>query len=66
MPAGTNTRFVVTNRTDPAEVLYDECVARGATENWIKGLKRVCPARRLSCHHFWAIQFRLSLHAAAY
>jgi len=66
MAAGTNTRFVVTNRDDPAEALYDAYVDRGETENWIKDLKRACAADRLSCHGFWANQFRLLLHAAAY
>jgi hypothetical protein len=66
MAAGTNTRFVVTNRTEPPEALYDAYVDRGETENWIKDLKRACAADRLSCHSFWANQFRLLLHAAAY
>lgn len=66
MAAGTNTRFVVTNRPGPPEALYDDYVARGETENWIKDLKRACAADRLSCHGFWANQFRLLLHAAAY
>jgi hypothetical protein len=33
---------------------------------WIKDLKDACFADRLSCHRFWANQFRLLLHAAAY
>ena len=65
---GPNTRFVVTNR--PAEVsaqtVYDEYVARGEPENWIKDLKNHCFADRLSCHTFVANQFRLLLHAAVY
>jgi hypothetical protein len=65
---GPNTRFVVTNRTVavPAEVVYDDYVDRGEPENWIKDLKRHCFADRLSDHGFWANQFRLLLHAAAY
>ena len=63
---GTNTRFVVTNRTDPPQSCYDWYVGRGATENWIKDLKLGCFADRLSCHRFWANQMRLLLHAAAY
>lgn len=63
---GTNTRFVVTTCTDPAEVLYDWYVGRGETENWVKDFKRACQADRLSCSRFWANQFRLLLHAAAY
>ncbi|MFN8663194.1 MAG: IS1380 family transposase [Thermomicrobiales bacterium] len=62
---GPNTRFVVTNRTEEPEFLYDAYVDRGQTENWIKDLKRACFADRLSCHRFLANQVRL-LHAAAY
>lgn len=67
LPKGTNTRFVVTTRTDvdPAAI-YDWYVDRGETENWIKDLKAGCFAHRLSCHRFWANQMRLLLHAAAY
>ena len=46
--------------------LYDWYVDRGEPENWIKDLKDACFADRLSCHRFWANQFRLLLHAAAY
>jgi hypothetical protein len=63
---GPNVRFVVTTRTDPAEALYDWYVDRGESEGWIKDLKRACVADRLSDHRFWANQFRLLLHAAAY
>lgn len=63
---GTNTRFVVTTRTDSPETVYDSYTQRGEAENWIKDLKRGCFADRLSCHRFWANQFRLLLHAAAY
>jgi hypothetical protein len=63
---GPNTRFVVTTRTDPPEVLYDWYVDRGEMEGWIKDYKRACIADRLSDHRFWANQFRLFLHAAAY
>ena len=63
---GPNARFVVTSRTDPPAVLYDWYVDRGEPENWIKELKRACVADRLSDHRFWANQFRLLLHAAAY
>ena len=66
LPKGPNTRFVVTTRTDPPEALYDWYVDRGEGENWIKDLKRACFADRLSDHRFWANQFRLLLHAAAY
>ena len=66
LPKGPNTRFVVTTRPDPPEVLYAWYVARGDGENAIKDLKVACCADRLSCHRFWANQFRLLLHAAAY
>jgi hypothetical protein len=63
---GPNTRFIVTTRADAPEPLYDWYVDRGESENWIKDLKHGCFADRLSCHRFWANQFRLLLHAAAY
>jgi hypothetical protein len=63
---GPNARFVVTSRADPPEALYDWYVDRGEAEGWIKDLKRACTADRLSDHRFWANQFRLLLHAAAY
>jgi hypothetical protein len=66
LPKGPNTRFVVTTRTDPPEALYDWYVDRGDGENAIKDRKVACCADRLSDHRFWANQFRLLLHAAAY
>lgn len=63
---GPNTRFVVTSRTDPPETVYARYTDRGECENWIKDLKAGCFADRLSCRRFWANQFRLLLHAAAY
>jgi hypothetical protein len=66
LPQGPNTRFVVTTRDDAPEALYAWYVARGEGENWIKDLKAACFADRLSDHRFWANQFRLVLHAAAY
>lgn len=65
---GPNVRFVVTNLRGDAQRLYDdEYVARGeACENSIKDLKNALKGDRLSCHRFWANQFRLLLHAAAY
>ena len=66
LPKGPNTRFVVTTRADPPEALYTWYAARGEGENWIKDLKAACCAARLSDHRFWANQFRLLLHAAAY
>jgi hypothetical protein len=66
LPKGPNVRFVVTTRTDRALPLYNWYVHRGEAELWIKDLKNACFAQRLSCHRFWANQFRLFLHAAAY
>ena len=63
---GTNTRFVLTTRTDEPEMLYAWYTDRGETENWIKDLKTACFADRLSCHRFLANQVRLLLHGAAY
>ena len=59
-------RFVVTSRADAPRALYDWYVDRGEPEGWIKDFKCACQADRLSCHAFWANQFRLLLHAAAY
>jgi hypothetical protein len=63
---GLNTRFVVTTRPGTPRQVHAWYIARGASENWIKDLKAGCFADRLSCHRFWANQFRLLLHAAAY
>ncbi len=64
---GPNVRFVVTTRDDEPDALYDFYIQRGGgPELWIKDLKDACFADRLSCHSFWANQFRLLLHAAAY
>lgn len=57
---------MVTSRTDEPEELYDWYVMRGEAEGWIKDYKRALKADRLSCHRFWANQFRLLLHSAAY
>ncbi|MDP9379342.1 MAG: IS1380 family transposase [Chloroflexota bacterium] len=61
-----NTRFVVTARHDEPEALYDWYVDRGGAEGWVKDYKNSLKSDRLSCHRFWANQFRLILHAAAY
>ncbi len=63
---GTNTRFVVTSKKEEPKKLYDWYVRRGEAEGWIKDFKRALKAARLSCHRFFANQFRLLLHAAAY
>ena len=65
MEEGTNTRFVVTNKPDEPDDLYDRYTDRGETENRIKDLKVALKADRLSSHRFVANQFRLLLHAAA-
>jgi len=66
MEKGTNTRFIVSTRTDEPKALYEWYARRGESENWIKGFKVHLKADRLSCHRFIANQFRLLLHAAAY
>jgi hypothetical protein len=63
---GTNTRFVVSSRSDEPRKLYDWYVGRGEAEGWIKDFKLAIRADRLSCHRFFANQFRLLLHAVAY
>ncbi len=64
---GPNVRFVVTTRADEPKALYHFYIQRGGgPELWIKDLKDACFADRLSCHTFWANQFRLLLHASAY
>jgi len=65
-PAGSNVRFVVTNRPGkPAEVFqwYDH---RGECENYIKEFKRDLLGDRLSCHAYRANALRLQLHGLAY
>jgi hypothetical protein len=67
--AGTNRRFVVTNRPG-AQVLpeptYDAYAARGESENRNKELKCGLSMDRTSDHRFMANQFRLYLHGLAY
>ncbi len=66
MQEGTNTRFVVTSKSEDPQELYDWYVGRGESENWIKDYKLALKADRLSCHRFLANQFRLIVHACAY
>jgi hypothetical protein len=66
LPKGPNTRFIVTTRSDAPLPLYNWYVRRGEPELWIKDFKRACFADRLSDHRFFANQFRLILHTAAY
>jgi hypothetical protein len=66
--AGTNRRYVVTNRAGAAfypEATYDEYVMRGESENRNKELKVGLAGDRLSNHRFMANYFRLYLHCAA-
>jgi len=63
---GPTTRCVVSTRPDPPLVVYDWYIDRGRPENGIKDYKNALAADRLSDHRFWANQFRLVLHAAAY
>jgi len=66
MEKGTNTRFLVSTRSDDPKALYGFYARRGESENWIKDFKLHIRADRLSCHRFISNQFRLLLHAAAY
>ena len=68
LPLGNNPRFLVTNMSEDAQILYEEVyVQRGEDcENRIKEFKHGIKADRLSCHHFVANQFRLFMHQAAY
>jgi len=64
---GKNPRFVVTNLSGDAAILYDKLyVMRGDTENRIKEQQLHLFADRTSCHKWWANQFRLLLSSLAY
>ncbi|MDP9379008.1 MAG: IS1380 family transposase [Chloroflexota bacterium] len=47
MEKGTNTRFVVSTRTDEPKELYEWYAERGESENWIKGFKLHLKADRV-------------------
>jgi hypothetical protein len=67
--AGTNRRYVVTNRPGASlvpEATYDEYVARGEAENRNKEIKSDLAMDRLSDHRFKANFFRLYLHSLAH
>jgi len=67
LPAGPNTRFVVTNLEGTPQALYDDIyVQRGEMENRIKEQQLMLFADRTSCHDFLANQFRLLLSSFAY
>lgn len=65
---GSNRRFVVTNRPEPPQALYqDFYVQRGnVPERPIGELKNGLHADRLSLHHFRANAFKLLEHTLAY
>lgn len=64
---GAKGRFVVTNLSRRAQLVYDDRYAlRGEVENCLKELKLDLKADRLSCHLFLANRFRLLLHTLAY
>jgi hypothetical protein len=56
----------VSSRPDNSTKLYNWYVCRGEAEGWVKDFKLALKADRLSCHCFFANQYRLLLHAAAY
>lgn len=67
LPAGPNTRFVVTNLEGTPQSLYDDnYVQRGEMENRIKEQQLMLFADRTSCHDFLANHFRLLLSSFAY
>ena len=55
-----------TGRSDALEELYGWYVQRAEAEGRMKDFKVALSAHRLGCHRFFANQFRLLLHAAAY
>ena len=67
-PQGSQRRYVVTNRTEPAAVVYRELyVQRGAVpEQPIGEMKNGLRCDRLSSSGFCANAFRLLVHALAY
>jgi hypothetical protein len=64
--AGTNLRFLVTNRSGCASEVFAFYNDRGECENRIEEFKNGFRADRLSCHRFLANGFRLLLHGFAY
>jgi len=65
---GTNVRYIVSSiRFIRAKALYENAYcARGAAELRIKDHKTYLHSDRMSCNSFFANQFRLFLHSAAY
>ena len=69
--AGTNLRFVITNRpdvlsSDDGQREYDHYIQRGESEQRMDELKNGLHMDRLSCHRFMGNFFRLLLHTAAF
>ncbi len=58
--------FLVTNRSVPAERVFDFYNRRGTVEQWIREGKYAVRWTRLSCRTFAANAMRLQLHALAY
>ena len=65
---GTNIRYIVTDLWEyRTKSLYEQgYCARGNMELWIKDHKSYLLSNRMSCNSFYANQFRLFLHSAAY
>jgi hypothetical protein len=65
---GKNIRFVVSNldNANSTELYEDIYCKRGGMELLIKEHKTYLKSSRTSCHSFFANQFRLFLHSAAY
>lgn len=65
---GLNVRYIVTDMVNAkAQVLYQQVYcARGKAELFIKEHKLYLKSDRTSCSRFFANQFRLFLHSAAY
>lgn len=64
---GPNTRFLITNKTDAPQIIYDNHYCpRGDMENNIKQLKLDLHSDRNSCHDFLANYFRTLLSSISY
>ena len=64
---GTDARFVVTNLSGRAKILYEKVYcARGNMENLIKDMKLYTRSDKTACSRWQANQFRLFLHMGAY
>ena len=64
---GPNTRYLVTNRTEDPQYLYDKVYCkRGEMENRIKEQQLDLFADRTSCHKWWPNQFRMLLSSLGY